>query len=245
MNLPKSRTKSRKGVLSASLIARFSGVRRDSVRVVLAIPGAHRYPLESGVVADMARRAAVLGEVMSPVAEVEAWIYTARAYRLPNLRLADAERWIADWAVLPKEPLLSRDAVPGNSLGRGAEEYGLFDAEDAAEAVKGITQSLPESEVATLVLFYFWGLHSEGTALADQFDAGAGRNVFWLFLGDLDGGSSVLDDLDALRAEAPHIRNVSLYRGWDAIEETPDHSFWRGVLNPFARWRKGYPAARR
>ncbi|WP_329595497.1 hypothetical protein OG298_37530 [Streptomyces sp. NBC_01005] len=67
---------------------------------------------------------------------------------------------------------------------------------------------------------------------------GAVQNVFWQFLGDPGLGSSVLDDLDALRAEAPHIRNVSLYRGWDSIEETPEYLFYRGVLKPFIHWRK-------
>ncbi|MGW7201314.1 VWA domain-containing protein [Streptomyces chryseus] len=135
--------------------------------------------------------------------------------------------------VLPRAPLLSRDAAPGNLLTQHAERYALFDSEDPGEAVKEITLNLPEGDTPTLVLFFFWGLHSEGPALADQLDAASGHNVFWQFLGDPGLSSSVLDDLDALRAEAPHIRNVSLYRGWDSIEETPEYLFYRGVLKPF------------
>ncbi|MFD7756409.1 VWA domain-containing protein [Streptomyces sp. NPDC059757] len=227
-----------KGRITASAAARFSGVRRNSIRVVLALPGAHRHPFEAGTVADMVRRAAVLGEVMSPTSDVGTWIYTSQAHRLPSLRLSDAERWIADWGVLPRAPLLSRDAAPGNLLTQHTERYALFDSEDPGEAVKEIAQNLPEGDTPTFVLFFFWGLHSEGPALADQLDAASGHNVFWQFLGDPGLSSSVLNDLDALRAEAPHIRNVSLYRGWDSIEKTPEYLFYRGVLKPFTHWRK-------
>ncbi|KAB2591793.1 VWA domain-containing protein [Streptomyces arboris] len=227
-----------KGRIAASVAAHFSGVRRNSIRVVLALPGAHRHPFQDGTVADMVRRAAVLGEVMSPTSDVSTCTYTSQVHRLPSLRLSDAERWIADWGVLPRAPLLSRDAVPGNLLTQHAERYALFGAEDPGEAVKEIAQNLPEGDAPTLVLFFFWGLRSEGTALADQLDAASGHNVFWQFLGDPGLGSSVLGDLDALRAEAPHIRNVSLYRGWELIEETPEYLLYRGVLKPFTRWRK-------
>lgn len=224
--------------MSSSAAARLSGVKRDSIRLALALPGAHRYPFEAGIVADMVQRAAALGEFVSPTSDVDMWIYTSHAHRLPTLRLPDAERWIADWGVLPREPLLSRDAPPGNLLTQYTERYELFDSEEPGEAIKMITQNLPEGDAPTLVLFLFWGLHTEGPDLADQLDSASGQNVFWQFLGDPGLNSSVLGDLDALRAEAPHIRNVSVYRGWDSIEETPGYLFDRGVLKPFIRWRK-------
>jgi hypothetical protein len=181
---------------------------------------------------------------MSVTGDVDSWIYTSRAHPLPTLRLADASRWIADWGALLTEPLLSADAAPVNLLARQAERYALFGPEDAGEAVKEIARSLSGGDVPVLVLFFVWGLHSEGPALADQLDAASGRNVFWQFLGDTSTGSSVLEDLDALRAEAPHIRNVSLYRGWDSIEDTPGYLFYRAVLKPFVRWRKSMARAR-
>ncbi|MFE6484703.1 VWA domain-containing protein [Streptomyces sp. NPDC057757] len=230
-----------KGRIAASVAARLSGVRENSTRVVLAVPGAHRHPFEVGTVADVVRRAAVLGQFLSPASEVDSWIYTSRAHRLPVLRLADVARWIADWGMLPPEALLTGDAVPPSLLARESERFGLFDAEDAAAAVEGIAAALPEDEVPVLVLFFFWGLHSEGPALADQLDAASGRRVFWQFLGDTGTGSSVLDDLDALRSRAPHIRNVSLYRGWESMEGTPEYLFHRAVLKSFARWRKSLP----
>ncbi|MDX3263038.1 VWA domain-containing protein [Streptomyces sp. MI02-2A] len=234
----KNRMALRKGRIASSAAARFSGVRRNSTRVVLVLPGAHRHPFEAGTVADMVRRAAVLGEVISPTSDVDPWIYTSQAHRLPSLRLSNAEQWIANWGVLPRAPLLSRDAAPGNLLTQHAERYALFDSEDPGQAVKEIAQNLPEGDAPTLVLFFFWGLYSQGPALADQLEAASGKNVFWQFLGDPGINSSVLGDLDALRAEAPHIRNVSLYRGWDSIEETPEYLFYRGVLKPFIHWRK-------
>ncbi|MFI6334728.1 VWA domain-containing protein [Streptomyces sp. NPDC050535] len=233
-----------KGRTAASVAARRSGVPRNSTRVVLALPGAHRYPFEAGTVADVVRRAAVLGDFLSPTSDVDSWIYTSRAHRLPVLRLPDAARWIADWGVLPPEALLTQDAVPANLLARESDRYGLFGTEDAAAAVEGIAAGLPEDGVPVLVLFFFWGLHSEGPALADQLDAASGRRVFWQFLGDTGAGSSVLDDLDALRSRAPHIQNVSLYRGWESMAETPEYLFHRAVLKPFARWRKSLARVR-
>ncbi|MEU1621964.1 VWA domain-containing protein [Streptomyces sp. NPDC005722] len=235
---PGNGTKTRKGIFAASAATRISGTKRHSTRVVLALPGAHRHPFETGVIADMARRAAVLGELLAPGAGVDAWMYTSRPHRLPELRLPQAAGWIADWAVLPGEPLLSRDAAPGNLLARHSDRYELFGPEDAAAAIRGIARSLGVEDGPALVLFYVWGFHSEGPGMADQLEAASGRNVFWQFVGDTGVGSSVLDRLDTLRVEAPHISNLDLYKGWDAIQETPEYFFFRGVLKPFVRWRK-------
>ncbi|WUD73594.1 VWA domain-containing protein [Streptomyces sp. NBC_00510] len=223
------------------MATRISGTKRHSTRVVLALPGAHRYPFETGVIADMARRAATLGGFLAPGAGVDVWMYTSRPHRLPELRLPQAAGWIADWAVLPREPLLSRDAVPGNPLARHAERYELFGPEDAAAAIREIARSLGADDGPALVLFFVWGFHSEGPGLADQLEAASGGNVFWQFVGDTGMGSSVLDRLDTLRAEAPHIANLDLYQGWDSIQETPEYLFFRGVLKPFVRWRKARP----
>ncbi|MFF3951529.1 VWA domain-containing protein [Streptomyces sp. NPDC001902] len=231
----------RKGIYSASIAVRISGTKRHSTRVVLALPGAHRYPFEAGVIADMARRAATLGDFLAPGAGVDAWMYTSRPHRLPELRLPQAAGWIEDWAVLPREPLLSHDAARGNLLTQRTARYELFGPEDAAEAIRGIARSIRAEEVPTLVLFFVWGLHSEGPGLADELEEAYGENVFWQFVGDTSMGSSVLDHLDSLRAEAPHISNVNLYQGWDSIQETPDYLFFRGVLKPFVRWRKALP----
>ncbi|MFG2304127.1 VWA domain-containing protein [Actinacidiphila glaucinigra] len=234
----------RKGVYSASVAARMSGTKRQSARVVLALPGAHRHPFETGVIADMARRVATLGGFLAPGAGVDAWMYTSQTHRLPELRLPQAAEWIADWAVLPREPLLSRDAARGNLLTHHTAAYELFGPEDAAEAIRVITRSLRAGEGPTLVLFFVWGFHSEGPYLADELEAASGENVFWQFIGDTGVGSSVLDHLDRLQAEAPHISNVNLYRGWDSIQDTPDYLFFRGVLKPFVRWRKALPRVR-
>ncbi|MEU1540189.1 VWA domain-containing protein [Actinacidiphila glaucinigra] len=234
----------RKGMYSASVAARISGTKRRSTRVVLALPGAHRHPFEAGVIADMARRVATLGDFLAPGAGVDAWMYTSQAHRLPELRLSQAAGWIADWAVLPREPLLSHDAARGNRLTHQTAPYELFGPEDAAEAIRGITRSLHADEGPTLVLFFVWGFHAEGPYLADGLEAASGENVFWQFVGDTGVGSSVLDHLDRLQAEAPHISNVNLYRGWDSIQDTPDYLFFRGVLKPFVRWRKALPRVR-
>jgi hypothetical protein len=234
----------RKGIFSASMATRISGTKRHSTRVVLALPGAHRYPFEAGIIADMARRAATLGGFLTPGSGVDTWMYTSRPHRLPELRLSRAAGWIADWAVLPRESLLSQDAAPGNLLARQAERYELFGPEDPAAAIRGIARSLGADDGPTLVLFFVWGLHSEGPGMADQLEAASGENVFWQFVGDTSTGSSVLDRLDALRAEAPHISNLGLYRGWDSIQETPEYLFFRGVLKPFVRWRKTRPSTK-
>ncbi|MFE2545166.1 VWA domain-containing protein [Actinacidiphila glaucinigra] len=232
----------RKGIYSASVAARISGTRRHSTRLVLALPGAHRHPFETGLIADIARRVATLGDFLTPGAGVDAWMYTSHTHRLPELRLSQVAEWIADWAVLPHEPLLSQDAaLRGNLLTQHTARYELFGPEDAAEAIRGIVQSLHADEGPTLVLFFIWGFHSPGPYLADELDRASGENVFWQFVGDPGAGSSVLDHLDRLQAEAPHISNVSLYQGWDSIEDTPDYLFFRGVLKPFVRWRKALP----
>ncbi|MGI5254476.1 VWA domain-containing protein [Actinacidiphila glaucinigra] len=209
-----------------------------------ALPGAHRHPFETGVIADMARRVATLGDFLAPGAGVDAWMYTSHTHRLPELRLSQAAGWIADWAVLPREPLLSHDAARGNRLTHHTAPYELFGPEDAAEAIRGITRSLRADEGPTLVLFFVWGFHAEGPYLADELEAASGENVFWQFVGDTGVGSSVLGHLDRLQAEAPHISNVNLYRGWDSIQDTPDYLFFRGVLKPFVRWRKALPRVR-
>ncbi|WP_405771225.1 VWA domain-containing protein [Actinacidiphila glaucinigra] len=234
----------RKGIYSASVAARISGTKRHSTRVVLALPGAHRHPFETGLIADMARRVATLGDFLAPGAGVDAWMYTSQTHRLPELRLSQAAGWIADWAVLPREPLLSQDAARGNLLTQHTARYELFGPEDAAEAIRGIMRSLPENEGPTLVLFFIWGFHSDGPYMADELEGASGENVFWQFVGDTGTGSSVLDHLDRLRAEAPHISNVNLYQGWDSIQDTPDYLFFRGVLKPFVRWRKALPQMR-
>lgn len=228
----------RKGILSAALAARISGVKRQSTRVVLAFPGFSHGPFTLGHIALMARNAAILGEIMAPGSSVDAWIYTSRPHRLPELRLPQATEWITDWAALPRKSLLSRDAAPANLLAQHAERYGLFDDEDVVAAIRGIAQSLRAEDGPTLVLFYTWALTSKGPGLADQLEAESGKDVFWQFVGNSSFGSSVLDDLDGLRAEAPHISNVNLYEGWESLQGTPRYFFFRGVLKPFARWRK-------
>ncbi|MEV7137062.1 VWA domain-containing protein [Streptomyces tauricus] len=225
-----------KGRSAASRAVRMSGAERHSPRVVLALPGGSRYLFESGYVARMARRAAMLGAFLAPEGGVEPWIYTARAHRLPVLRLADAAEWIGDWAVVPPKPLLTGDTPPpGNQLLKNAERFGLFAFDDEAEAVRTITASLPKDGAPTLVLFHGWALGDDGTPLADQLEAASGANVFWQFLADPEYGH-VLLRLDELRAQAPHLTNVNLYRGWSMPQGIPEYFLYRGVLKPFVRW---------
>ncbi|WP_079125340.1 VWA domain-containing protein [Streptomyces lushanensis] len=241
-HLPEKIRKPGKGRFAASVATRVSGAEGRSPRVMLALPGAHRHPFENGTIADMARRAATLGRALSPGTAVQPWIYTSRAHRLPELDPHHAAQWIADWAALPPEPLLTRDAAPasGNLLTRHAERYGLFNGQNTAEAVNTITASVPEADGPVLVLFYLWAPGPGRTALADQLEAASGANVFWQFAGN-PNLESVLNDLDQLRSEAPHITNVNLYRGWDPIEMTPEYLFFRGVLKPFVRWSRTRP----
>jgi len=224
-----------KGRFAASLAVRMSKAKRNSPRVVLAFPGGNRRPFESGEIAGMARRAATLGEFLAPGVGVEPWIYTARTHRLPQLRPANAAEWIEDWTLVPPKSLLTRDAPPDNQLLANAKRYGLFDSRNAAEAVRAITAGLPEDGVPTLVLFHVWAPSSDDPALADQLEAASGENVFWQFLGDPDL-THVLRNLDELRAEAPHITNVSLFRGWNMPEGIPEYFLFRGALKPFVRW---------
>ncbi len=235
----KSGVRIRKGRFALLLAAWRVGVSRKSARVVLAFPGSGRYPLESGMVADIARRAAVLGAYLSETSDIDPWIYTSRAHRLPSLRQPDAAQWIEDWAVLPKKPLFTQDAVQGNPLARHARQYGVDSpGEDVAAAVGEIARSIPRDGVPTLVLFYLWAAHSRG-ALADRLREEADGNVFWLFVGN-SPGNDVQKLLERLRIEATDIKNVHHYKGWEKLDDTPDYLFYRGVLKPFSRWlRRG------
>lgn len=224
-----------KGRFAASLAVRTSKAKRHSPRVVLAFPGGSSRPFESGEIAGMARRAVTLGEFLAPGAGVEPWIYTARAHRLPQLLPANAAEWIEDWAVVPPKSLLTRDAPPDNQLLANTKRFGLFGFDDEAEAVRAIAASLPKDGAPTLVLFHVWAPGDDGTPLADQLEAASGANVFWQFLGDPDSGH-VLWHLDELRAEAPHITNVSFYRWWNMPQGVPEYLLFRGPLKPFVRW---------
>ncbi|MEU6348874.1 VWA domain-containing protein [Streptomyces sp. NPDC047072] len=189
--------------------------------------------------ADVVRRTAALGAFLSDTSEVDAWIYTSQAHRLPPFKPAEASGWIRDWAVLPKDPLFTEDAVPGNPLARHAREYGLGrEGGDVDAAVRDIARSIPRDGVPTLVLFHLWGAHIEGTALADRLRATADANVFWQFLAENSPGDEVQTLLGRLPGEAPDIRNVHLYTGWEELEGTPDYFFYRGVLKAFMRWRR-------
>ena len=214
-------------------------MRRKSARVVLAFSGASRYSFETGMVADMARRAVALGAFLSDTSEVDAWVYTAKAHRLPPVKPAEVSGWIQDWAVLPKDPLFTQDAAPGNSLARNGRQYGLGDDKgDVAAAVHDIARSIPQDGVPTLVLFHLWAADLAGPVLGDRLRQTADGNVFWQFLETSRPGDDVQTFLKRLSGEAPDIRNVHLYTGWEELEGTPDYFFYRGVLKPFMRWRR-------
>jgi hypothetical protein len=191
------------------------------------------------MVADVARRAAALAAFLSETSEVEAWVYTSRAHRLPSFKPAEASGWVEEWAVLPKEPLFTQDAAPGNSLARHERQYGLGDGEEnVAAAVHDIARSVPEDGAPTLVLFYLWAAHSAGPTLGDRLRETADGNAFWQFLSENSPGDDVQTLLKRLPGEAPEIRNVHLYTGWEQLDDTPDYFFSRGVLKPFMRWRR-------
>ncbi|MEU6589707.1 VWA domain-containing protein [Streptomyces sp. NPDC046881] len=228
--------KGRLAVLSAS---RRAGVRRKSARVVLAFPAGKRYFLENRMAADIVRRAALLASFLSETSDADVWIYTSRAYQLPQLRPSDAAEWIEDWAVLSKDPLFTEDAVPRNRLAGYMRQHGLDGEgsdEDVALAVKDLAGRIPEDGTPTLVLFFLWAAQSDGPELADRLREEADRNVFWLFLGEYSAQDSVQEVLRRLRTEAPDIANVHLYNGWDELADTPDYFFAKGVLKPFSRW---------
>lgn len=210
--------------------------------MVLALPGSSGYPFESRRLVRTVRRAAVLGAYLSETSDVEAWMYGSRAHRLPSLRRSDAAQWVEDWAVLPKEPLFTQDAVPDNPLARFRREHGLDDDEEDLAAVVGeIARTVTRDGAPTLVLLYMWGAHStKPVALADRLREEAGGNVFWLFLESSSWGSDVRRTLERLRTEATDIRNVRLYTGgWgDDLDEAFEYFFFRGVLKPFFRWRR-------
>ncbi|MEU9955926.1 VWA domain-containing protein [Streptomyces sp. NPDC050982] len=241
--VPKRAGKPRKGRFAASLAVRTSKAKRHSPRVVLAFPGGSSRPFESGEISCMARRVAILGEFLAPGTGVEPWIYTAQAHRLPQLLPANAAEWIEDWAVVPPKSLLTRDAPPNNRLLESVDRYGLFDSDDAAEAIRTITAGLPEGGAPTLVLFHIWAPMFNDPSIADQLEAASGANAFWQFFGDPDL-THVVWHLDELRAEAPHITNVGFYRGWNLPQGTPEYLLFRGALKPFARWLRQPGGAR-
>lgn len=117
-------------------------------------------------------------------------------------------------------------------------KFSLFGTEDAGEAVREMAETMSAAGRTRLVLSLVQGFLSDEKALAAQLERAVGGNVFWQFFGESGTGFSVLDRLDALRSEAPHIRNVNMYRGWDSIVDTPEYLFYRGITKPFAHWRK-------
>lgn len=226
-------------VLSFRMAALSCGAVRRSARVVLAIPGGHRDPFERGIVADIARRAALAADFLSPTAKVEPWLYTDTAHRLPDLEPRRLDRWVADWGVLPRTRLLPSDAEPDNLLMRHAAEYRLFGEQSVARAMRAIAQEARASGVPTFVLFFTYVHQGEKRPIAQQLEAASDSRVFWQFFEEDNSTPDLRSLLRELRTEAPHITNADWYDGWYySVQGTFNLWFYRGILNPFAQWRR-------
>lgn len=223
------------------LTARLScGLEGRSARVVMVIPGESRRLFESRTPARIAHYSAVISGFMSASSRVEPWIYSSQAYRLPEFDRNQLDDWTASWVVLEPKGLLPKDGPPQNLLMQKASYFGLFEYEESiASAMGQLAAEYGEGGIPTLILFMVGEGEAENEEIAVQLDAAAGSDIFWQFFSLSIHHRSIFSRLKEFQREAPHVKNVSYYRGWEySIETTPDFFVYRALVKKFSRWRR-------
>ncbi|WP_194292949.1 VWA domain-containing protein [Streptomyces smaragdinus] len=207
------------------------------------MPGDSRWYFESGYLAFVAQRAVAVQRLLNPAGDLQFWLYTESAHRLPPPERSDLAAFIQDWFRIPEKPLLA-DAPPPHAIQRSSEELRLFERRSVPALIEAIVQENAADPRPTLVLFLVHGDESdeENRNIALALDAAADESVFWQFFGDPD--DSVLGRrIGELRRELPHIENMDYALGWDPadIQYRLRAPYSRALTKPFKKWLKNLP----
>jgi hypothetical protein len=199
------------------------GAAGERARVVLVLD-------KTGSMAQLYRRRTVhrVVERVVPVAvqldddgDLECYLYARACARLPDLRVADLDRWLDEFLHL--------------SGVHGGIDYGpLGGANDEIPIMTEILSTLRCGDrVPTLVLFFTDGGFSRRREIAELMREAAHLPAFWQFVGLGRARYGVLERLDELERRV--VDNAGFF-ALDDIDSVGDDELYRRLLGEFPDW---------
>ncbi|MBZ4323677.1 VWA domain-containing protein [Streptomyces huiliensis] len=221
----------RKEQVSVSLRKRGAEGTRARVVLVLDASGSMYELYQSGVVAEVVERMAAVAAQLDADGAMQAWVFSDRPARLPDLRVGELPEWLT-LHVRMDNPWDEGDGerLPGQidmwSLGGGNDEPKVI-AKVRADARKDAAAE------PTLVLFFSDGGIYESRRIERELKGAAKEPVFWQFVGLGRADYGVLERFDTLPNRS--LDNVGFF-AVDDITTVSDEELYDRLLSQFPAW---------
>ncbi|MCA2209064.1 vWA domain-containing protein [Nocardia rosealba] len=198
-------------------------------RVVLVIDktGSMQKMYRAGTVHRVVERMIPVATQLDDDGTLEAYLYALSYAKLPDITVADAERWTQTYLHLNG----THDGIDYGSLGGRNDELPIM---------RAVIDTLHGSTRPTLVLFFTDGGFAKKREIAALMREAAHLPAFWQFIGLGPANFGVLRTLDELDGRV--VDNAGFFAVPD-IDQLDDAELYRHLLSEFPDWLRAARAA--
>jgi hypothetical protein len=205
------------------------GAAQERARIVLVLDktGSMYDEYQAGIVHRVVERMVPVATQLDDDGSLECYLYAVDFARLPDLRVEDLERWMAEFIHI--------DGVHG-----GIDYRRIGGYNDEIPIMTEIISTLEGQRLPTLVLFFTDGGFSKKREITKLMQRASNLPAFWQFVGIGHNNFGVLTKLDEMTGRM--VDNVGFFAVTD-IDRIDDAELYRRLLSEFPDWLRAARAA--
>ncbi len=205
------------------------GAAQERARIVLVLDktGSMYDEYQAGIVHRVVERMVPVATQLDDDGSLECYLYAVDFARLPDLRVEDLERWMAEFIHI--------DGVHG-----GIDYRRIGGYNDEIPIMTEIIGTLEGQRLPTLVLFFTDGGFSKKREITKLMQRASNLPAFWQFVGIGRNNFGVLTKLDEMGGRM--VDNVGFFAVTD-IDRIDDAELYRRLLSEFPDWLRAARSA--
>ncbi|WP_240615774.1 vWA domain-containing protein [Nakamurella deserti] len=205
------------------------GAAQERARIVLVLDktGSMYDEYQAGIVHRVVERMVPVATQLDDDGSLECYLYAVDFAKLPDLRVEDLERWMAEFIHI--------DGVHG-----GIDYRRIGGYNDEIPIMDEIIGSLAGQTLPTLVLFFTDGGFSKKREITKLMQRASNLPAFWQFVGIGRNNFGVLTKLDEMTGRV--VDNVGFFAVTD-IDRIDDAELYRRLLSEFPDWLRAARSA--
>ena len=205
------------------------GAAQERARIVLVLDktGSMYDEYQAGIVHRVVERMVPVATQLDDDGSLECYLYAVDFAKLPDLRVEDLDRWMAEFIHI--------DGVHG-----GIDYRRIGGYNDEIPIMNEIIGSLAGQTQPTLVLFFTDGGFSKKREISKLMQRASNLPAFWQFVGIGNNNFGVLTRLDELSGRV--VDNVGFFAVSD-IDRIDDAELYRRLLSEFPDWLRAARSA--
>ncbi len=205
------------------------GAAQERARIVLVLDktGSMYDEYQAGIVHRVVERMVPVATQLDDDGSLECYLYAVDFAKLPDLRVEDLERWMAEFIHI--------DGVHG-----GIDYRRIGGYNDEIPIMNEIIRTVEGQTLPTLVLFFTDGGFTKKREITKLMQRAANLPAFWQFVGIGRNNFGVLTKLDEMTGRV--VDNVGFFAVTD-IDRIDDAELYRRLLSEFPDWLRAARSA--